>query len=121
MVSVRSSDRSLEGGTLQELWRADVDPLAGYAPFVKHGIIGQGLIDYGPIFGILASVDFSDWVSIADGQDPTDGMKELASRRCSCAPRWNSTGSHSRVFSRWGRIHDESNCPYLEATGPLQR
>jgi len=77
VVSMHASDRSLEGGTLEDLRFVDADPAQGYAPFIKHGVIGKGLIDYDRIFQILASVGFSGWISIEDGQDPTTGMKDL--------------------------------------------
>lgn len=77
VATLHASDRSLEGGTLEDLRRMDADPMQGYAPFVKHGIIGQGLIDYDRIFSILASVNFAGWISIEDGQDPAAGMENL--------------------------------------------
>lgn len=77
LVSMHASDRSLEGGTLEDLRRFDADPLQGYAPFVKHGVIGRGLIDYNRIFSILRSVNFNGWISIEDGQDPAVGMEHL--------------------------------------------
>lgn len=77
VVSMHASDRSLQGGTLQELHRLDADPMTGYAGFVKHGVIGQGLIDYDRIFSTLQSAGFSGWISIEDGQDPDLGMEHL--------------------------------------------
>lgn len=77
IVTVHASDRSLEGGTLEDLRRMDADPMAGYAPFVKHGVVGQGLIDYDRMFEILASAGFSGWISIEDGQDSALGMEHL--------------------------------------------
>jgi sugar phosphate isomerase/epimerase len=77
VVSMHASDRSLEGGTLEDLRRLDADPALGYAPFLRHGVIGQGLIDYGAIFRILASIGFGGWISIEDGQDPAAGMDNL--------------------------------------------
>lgn len=77
VVTMHASDRSLEGGTLDELKRFDADPLLGYAPFVKHGIIGRGLIDYDRIFAVLRSTGFAGWISIEDGQDPVHGMEHL--------------------------------------------
>ncbi len=77
VVSMHASDRSLEGGTLSDLQRFDVDPLQGYAPFVRHGVIGEGLIDYDRIFSTLYSAGFQGWISIEDGQDPLNGMDHL--------------------------------------------
>lgn len=77
IVTLHASDRSLEGGTLEDLRRLDADPMQGYASFVKHGIIGQGLIDYDCIFAILAEINFAGWISIEDGQDPVVGIEHL--------------------------------------------
>ncbi|MDQ3856440.1 MAG: sugar phosphate isomerase/epimerase [Chloroflexota bacterium] len=77
VVTMHASDRSLEGGTLEDLRRIDADPLAGYAPFVKHGVIGQGLIDYDHVFELLGAAGFEGWISIEDGQDAERGMDDL--------------------------------------------
>jgi sugar phosphate isomerase/epimerase len=77
LVSMHASDRSLEGGSLEDLRRLDADPVTGYASFVKHGVIGQGLIDYDRIFSVLREVKFEGWISIEDGQDPAVGMEHL--------------------------------------------
>lgn len=77
VVSMHASDRWLDGGTLEDLRRMDADPMAGYAPFLKHGVIGRGLIPYDRIFAILAEIGFAGWISIEDGQDPTVGMEHL--------------------------------------------
>ncbi|MEJ7654059.1 MAG: TIM barrel protein [Chloroflexia bacterium] len=75
--AMHASDRTLEGGTLEDLRRMDRDPMAGYAPFVRHGVVGQGLIPYDRVFELLASVGFDGWVSIEDGQDPELGLEHL--------------------------------------------
>jgi len=75
--AMHASDRTLEGGTLEDLRRMDRDPMAGYAPFVRHGVVGQGLISYDRVFELLASVGFDGWVSIEDGQDPELGLEHL--------------------------------------------
>jgi sugar phosphate isomerase/epimerase len=77
VITMHASDRWLEGGTLEDLRRIDADPVAGYAPFLKHGIIGRGLIPYDRIFEVLAEIDFQGWISIEDGQDPVVGMEHL--------------------------------------------
>lgn len=77
VVTMHASDRWLEGGTIEDLRRLDADPQAGYAPFLKHGVIGRGLIPYDRVFEILASVNFAGWISIEDGQDPQLGMEHL--------------------------------------------
>lgn len=78
VVTMHASDRSLEGGTWEELRRMDRDPQSGYAAFVKHGVIGRGLIDYDRIFAILQEVNFGGWISIEDGPDPEVGMEHLS-------------------------------------------
>jgi sugar phosphate isomerase/epimerase len=78
MVTMHASDRSLEGGTLEQLRDLDADPVTGYASFVKHGVIGRGLIDYDRIFEVLAASGFDGWISIEDGDDPAGGMRDLA-------------------------------------------
>ena len=78
VVTMHASDRSLEGGTIEDLRRLDRDPQSGYASFVKHGVIGRGLIDYDGIFKILKDVGFDGWISIEDGPDPEVGMEHLS-------------------------------------------
>jgi sugar phosphate isomerase/epimerase len=77
VVSMHASDRYFEGGTLEELKHQDLHPQRGYAPYVKHGVIGRGLNDYDRIFGILSGGGFQGWVSIEDGDDPKVGMEHL--------------------------------------------
>jgi sugar phosphate isomerase/epimerase len=77
VVTMHASDRSLEGGTLDDLKKFDADSATGYASFVKHGVIGEGLIDYDRIFSILKTVEFAGWISIEDGQDPAVGVEHL--------------------------------------------
>jgi sugar phosphate isomerase/epimerase len=60
VVTMHASDRYFEGGSL------------------KHGVIGQGLIDYDRIFGILKEAGFAGWVSIEDGADPATGARDIA-------------------------------------------
>jgi sugar phosphate isomerase/epimerase len=79
VATMQASDRYLEGGTIEDLRRLARDPQHGYAPFVKHGVIGRGLNDYDRIFGVLARAGYSGWVSIEDGEAPSleEGMKNL--------------------------------------------
>ena len=69
--TMQASDRYLEGGSVAELQALDRDPQHGYAPYVKHGVIGRGLNDYDRIFSTLARDGYSGWVSIEDGEGPT--------------------------------------------------
>jgi len=76
--TMHASDRYFVGGaTFEDLKKLDAHPTSGYATILKHGIIGQGMNDYDKIFSILASVGFTGWISIEDGQDPTGGMEHL--------------------------------------------
>ncbi|MDQ3814713.1 MAG: sugar phosphate isomerase/epimerase [Armatimonadota bacterium] len=77
VVSMHASDRYFEGGTAEDLRRLEADPQMGYAPILKHGVIGRGLNDYDTIFSILKSAGFNGWISIEDGQDPMVGMEHL--------------------------------------------
>ena len=74
VVTMHASDRYLEGGGLNDLRRLEKDPLYGYAGSIKHGVIGQGLNDYDALFSILKEAGFNGWVSIEDGMN---GMEEL--------------------------------------------
>ena len=69
VVSMHASDRSLApGGDLH------------------HGVTGQGLNDYAAIFRILADSGYSGWISIEDGMNGMDEMRQsLAFLRENCA------------------------------------
>ncbi len=75
VVTMHASDRYFEGGTAEDL--RELGPHTGYAPIMRHGIVGQGVNDYDLIFSTLAGVGFQGWVSIEDGQDPSHGMEHL--------------------------------------------
>jgi len=72
VVTMHASDRYLKSGTIEDLRREENS--AGYASRLVHGVIGRGLNDYDAIFTILASVGFHSWISIEDG---VNGMEEL--------------------------------------------
>lgn len=72
VVTMHASDRYLKSGTIQDLQREENS--AGYAGRLAHGVIGRGLNDYDAIFTILGSVGFHSWISIEDG---VNGMEEL--------------------------------------------
>jgi sugar phosphate isomerase/epimerase len=74
VVTMHASDRYLKGGSIQDLRKTEMDPLHGYAKFIQHGIIGRGLNDYDAIFRILKGAGFDGWISIEDGMN---GMEEL--------------------------------------------
>lgn len=77
VVTMHASDRYFAGGSREDLRAQEAHPQAGYAPFLKHGVIGQGLNDYDRIFSLLRGVGFQGWISIEDGDDPSVGMEHL--------------------------------------------
>lgn len=75
VVSMHASDRYLiAGATLDELKQSD--GTIGYSDSLLHGVTGQGLNDYDAIFSILAEHKFSGWISIEDGMNGMDEMRE---------------------------------------------
>jgi sugar phosphate isomerase/epimerase len=74
VVSMHASDRYLKAGTLEDL-RKEEDSI-GYASRLAHGVIGKGLNDYDAIFSTLRSVGFQSWISIEDGMNGMDDLRE---------------------------------------------
>jgi sugar phosphate isomerase/epimerase len=75
VVTMHASDRYLaEGTTLDELRQSD--GTLGYSPNLRHGVTGKGMNDYDTIFSILAGVGYKGWVSIEDGMNGMDEMKQ---------------------------------------------
>jgi sugar phosphate isomerase/epimerase len=74
VVSMHASDRFLTSGTLEDLRREEDS--VGYARRLSHGVIGRGLNDYDKIFSILNAVGFSSWISIEDGMNGMDDLRE---------------------------------------------
>jgi sugar phosphate isomerase/epimerase len=72
VVTMHASDRYLISGTLEDL--KNQDGSLGYAKNLRHGVIGKGLNDYDTIFSTLRREGFDSWVSIEDGEN---GMEEL--------------------------------------------
>lgn len=77
VVTMHASDRYFAGGMLADLRKLDLDPRQGYAPILRHGVIGRGSLDYDRIFSILHAVGFAGWISIEDGEDPAVGVEHL--------------------------------------------
>jgi len=75
--TMHASDRFLVSGTLEDLRRADAEGKAGYASFLRHGVIGEGLINYPAIFRALQSAGFKGWISIENGNDPEKGVVHM--------------------------------------------
>ena len=74
VVSMHASDRFLKSGTIEDL-RKEEDSV-GYASRLSHGVIGKGMNDYDKIFSTLNSVGFKGWISIEDGMDGMDDLRE---------------------------------------------
>lgn len=75
VVTMHASDRYLaEGATLDDL--KQTDGTLGYSPNLRHGITGKGLNNYPLIFSMLASVGYAGWVSIEDGMNGMDEMRQ---------------------------------------------
>jgi sugar phosphate isomerase/epimerase len=75
VVSMHASDRYLEpGATLADMKQAD--GTLGYPAKLKHGVTGKGMNDYDQIFSILSHAGYDRWVSIEDGMNGMDEMKQ---------------------------------------------
>jgi len=74
VASMHASDRYLKSGTLENLRREENS--AGYAARLAHGVIGRGLNDYDRILSTLNSVKFSSWISIEDGMNGIEDLRE---------------------------------------------
>jgi sugar phosphate isomerase/epimerase len=76
VVTMHASDRYLTSGTIEDLKQQDGS--TGYARNLKHGVIGKGLNDYDAIFSTLRQEGFDGWVSIEDGENGLDELRESA-------------------------------------------
>lgn len=77
VVTMHASDRRLKPGhTLEELRQAEDS--VGYAAILTHGVIGSGLNDFPKIFSILRGAGFDGWVSIEDGVNGFDEIRQSA-------------------------------------------
>jgi sugar phosphate isomerase/epimerase len=74
VVTVHASDRFLApGATLDEL--RSHDGTVGYPEQMTHGETGRGTNDYHAIFRLLASVNFTGWISVEDGMNGLDELR----------------------------------------------
>jgi sugar phosphate isomerase/epimerase len=74
VVTMHASDRFLApGATLDDLKSAD--GAQGYSSKLVHGETGKGLNDFDAIFSRLASVGFDGWISIEDGMNGLDELR----------------------------------------------
>lgn len=77
VVTMHASDRFLKPGhTLEELRQAEEGP--GYASILVHGVTGRGLNDYPRIFALLRGAGFDGWISIEDGMNGLEEIRESA-------------------------------------------
>jgi len=74
VVTMHASDRYLKSGTIEDL-RKEEDSV-GYASRLAHGVIGKGMNDYDKIFSTLNAVGFNGWISIEDGMDGMDDLRQ---------------------------------------------
>jgi sugar phosphate isomerase/epimerase len=72
---MHASDRYLlPGATLDDIKKRDGSK--GYSDLLAHGVIGRGMNDYDTIFRTLHDVGFDGWISIEDGMNGMDELKE---------------------------------------------
>jgi sugar phosphate isomerase/epimerase len=75
--TMHASDRYLAPGVeLEELKQSD--GTIGYSPSLLHGVIGKGLNDYDTIMRTLRTAGFSGWISIEDGMNGLEEIRESA-------------------------------------------
>ncbi|MEM9658372.1 MAG: sugar phosphate isomerase/epimerase family protein [Planctomycetota bacterium] len=87
VLTMHARDRYLAEGTLDDLRREEDS--VGYAARLRHGQIGEGLNDYDAIFRALSGVGFDGWISIEDGVDGVDQLREsVAFLRRKIAEHW---------------------------------
>jgi len=95
VVTMHASDRYLASGTLADLRQAD--GTLGYSPHLRHGIIGQGMIDYDRLFSMLSAHGFGGWISIEDGEAGIAPLQEsVAFLRKKIAQYWEIEGESKR-------------------------
>ena len=74
VITMHASDRYLISGTIEDLKQQDGS--MGYAKNLRHGVIGKGLNDYDTIFSTLRAEGFNSWISIEDGENGMDELRE---------------------------------------------
>ncbi|HEV2426475.1 MAG TPA: sugar phosphate isomerase/epimerase family protein [Terriglobia bacterium] len=77
VVTMHASDRFLKPGyTLEDLRKAEEG--TGYAAILVHGVTGRGLNNYPRIFELLREAGFDGWISIEDGMNGLEEIRESA-------------------------------------------
>jgi sugar phosphate isomerase/epimerase len=85
--TMHASDRYLLEGTIEDLRREET--AVGYARRLRHGVIGRGLNDYDAILRELKSVGFDGWISIEDGENGIEELRDsVAFLRRKMAQHW---------------------------------
>ena len=74
VVTMHASDCYLKSGTIEDLRREK--NAAGFAQRLAHGVIGRGLNDYDRIISTLHATGFSSWISIEDGINGMDDLRD---------------------------------------------
>ena len=87
VVTMQASDRFLTPGASLSALRQS-DGTIGYSPDLKHGVIGRGLNDYERIFTILVDAGYDGWISIEDGVNGLDEMRQSADFLREARDRW---------------------------------
>ncbi|SFJ04077.1 Sugar phosphate isomerase/epimerase [Paenibacillus sp. UNC496MF] len=72
VLTMHASDRYLKAGRSMDDIREYRDQ--GYSDALEHGVIGRGMNDYDAIFRVLQEEKFRGWISIEDG---VNGLEEL--------------------------------------------
>lgn len=73
VLTMHASDRHLRPGyTIDDL---SEHAARGYHQALEHGVIGTGLIDYDSIFRTLKETGFSGWISIEDGVNGPEDLR----------------------------------------------
>ena len=75
VMTMHASDRFLLPGTEIESLR-QADGTLGYPEGLVHGVTGGGSIDYHAIFSRLQARSFAGWISIEDGMNGLQEMKD---------------------------------------------
>jgi sugar phosphate isomerase/epimerase len=77
VVTMHASDRFLKPGyTLEDLRKAEEG--TGYAAILVHGVTGRGLNNYPRIFELLREAGFDGWISIEDGMNGLEEIRQSA-------------------------------------------
>lgn len=73
--TMHASDRYLQEGHTFEEVLASIEKV-GYPSYLNHGVVGKGMNNYPLIFEKLSASGYDGWVSIEDGINGMDEMKE---------------------------------------------